>query len=217
METLMVKTDQMKISSKQKYLRVYAGETSNKDIVGDEHFLEMIAAEFGRRVIRGTALSYECPVTHIVSSAEKLLRKIFNDMNIKTAFEIGTFRGVSTALLAHYADKVITLDVKYFEEAMYLWAYAGVMEKIEYIVTIDENKKEVINGIDFDFVFIDGHHDYESVKKDFELTKKCGRVLFHDYLSTCSGVIKFVDSLPKNEIVIKRPFAYWERNGNSPS
>ena len=217
METLMVKTNKMSRSENQKYLRVYAGETSNKDKVGDGYFLETVAAEFGRRVIRGTALSYECPVTHMVSSAENLLRKILKDMNIKTAFEIGTFRGVSTALLAHYADRVITLDVKYFEEAMYLWAYAGVMEKIEYIVITDENKKEVISNIDFDFVFIDGHHDYESVKKDFELTKKCGRVLFHDYLSTCSGVIKLVDSLPKNEVVIKRPFAYWEKDGNSPN
>jgi len=97
---MMVKTDKMRVSANQKFLRVYKGETSDKDIIGDEHFLELASTEFGKRVIRGSALSYECPVTHMVSSAENLLRKILENMNIKTVLEIGTFRGVSTALLA---------------------------------------------------------------------------------------------------------------------
>lgn len=209
--------DKMMIIPKKKgFLSLYPNELSYKDKVGDDNFVEKICIEFGRRILRGTALAYECPNSHQVLSVENLLRGILKHKNIKSAIEIGTFRGVSTALLAHYSDAVITMDIKYYEEAMYLWAYAGVMDKIKYYVVTDEIKEDSIRDVDFDFAFIDGDHEYESVQSDFEITKRCGRVLFHDY-GIKPGVIKFVDSLPKNEVVIRHPFAYWEKNGNSPS
>ena len=51
----------------------------------------------------------------------------------------------------------------------------------------------------FDFIYIDGAHDYESVKKDIELyapkLKTFGILAGHDYEHTWPGVIKAVDEI----------------------
>ena len=110
----------------------------------------------------------------------------------------------------HYAERVYTVDILEFQEAMYLWHCFGVADKITYLVVKDNAaKKQAIETIDFDFAFIDGSHEYEDVKFDFEITKRCGRVLFHDY-PTCPGVMKFIDELPQNKVRIDVPFAYYE-------
>lgn len=137
--------------------------------------------------------------------------------NIKHAIEIGTWRGVSTALLAHYADKVTTCDLRYYPESMPVWLYFGVNGKIRCTIMEDnDSKAKVINELDFDFAFIDGDHSLEGVAYDFELVKRCGRVLFHDYgIKHCPGPSKFIESLPETELKLKRPFAYWEANGST--
>jgi predicted O-methyltransferase YrrM len=44
--------------------------------------------------------------------------------------------------------------------------------------------KKILNGNQLDFLFIDGDHSYEGVKKDFEmyspLVRKGGIIAFHD-------------------------------------
>ena len=65
-----------------------------------------------------------------------------------------------------------------------------------------------------DFAFVDGDHKYNEIALDFELVKKCGRVLFHDYgMDHLPDVTDFVDTLPRREVTIDRPFAYWQANG----
>lgn len=67
-------------------------------------------------------------------------------------------------------------------------------------------EKELRN-LDFDFAFIDGRHNYEDAKKDFEIVKKCGRVLFHDVVEKYPGMQKFIKEIRAKTI---NEFGYWE-------
>ena len=69
-----------------------------------------------------------------------------------------------------------------------------------------------LKGLDFQFAFIDGAHD-ETVARDFEWTKRCGRVLFHDYdrrgVAVQDHVYNFVNTLPKEQVQVHDIFALW--------
>ena len=141
---------------------------------------------------------------------------------IKRAIEIGTYKGTGTALLAHYADKVVTIDKSNYIDKYNFWLEYGVYNRIEsYVINSDEDKADLLSKIDFDFAFIDGDHSKKGVKTDFEIVKKCGRVLFHDYYEQGSGfdmgsagmqgIVDVVAKLPKDEMTISKPFAYWEK------
>lgn len=193
-----------------------------EDSVGEIGFFESVKEEFGLRQLRFSCIADK--------NTEMLFRSFLKGKNIGICFEIGTFFGTSTAILAHYSDKVVTIDKDFFYEPCRLWCDCGVLPKIDYyILGNDEDKKTLIDKLKFDFAFVDGCHR-EGVELDFALVKKCGRVLFHDYYSDYKKmpalmldnglgptlhVKKLVDSLPKEEVTIIQPFAYWERNGSN--
>ena len=157
---------------------------------------------------------------------EEIFRSFLRGKKIKRAVEIGTYQGTSTAVLSYYADRVLTVDIYRCYEAQKLWLNAGCLDKMDYYrIESDEDKALLLKQQDFDFAFIDGNHR-EGVNLDFKLTSKCGRVLFHDYFHdswklpdtmVASGskpspwINKLVDSLPKEEVTIREPFAYWEK------
>jgi len=68
-----------------------------------------------------------------------------------------------------------------------------------------EKVKKILNGNKLDFLFIDGDHSYEGVKKDFEmysvLVKKNGVIALHDILKHATEpecqVNKFWDEIKK--------------------
>jgi hypothetical protein len=200
----------------------YPQEINHEDIVGDSDFILKVMLEFGYRIARGSAAGVNGESQFVLQ--ERLFRKCLSDKEIHHVVEIGTWRGVSAAVLAHYVNKVTTVDIRYYDEAPRVWLWAGVQEKIEYVVVDDDRVKEaIISDLDFDFAFIDGEHSYDAVALDFELVKRCGRVLFHDYCPTCPGIVEFVNVLPsrsdypwKAEISEPFAYAYWE-NGNNAS
>lgn len=63
------------------------------------------------------------------------------------------------------------------------------------------------NKVSADFVFIDGLHQYRAAKNDFEITKKFGRVLFHDVVENYPGMIRFINEIGAKTI---EEFGYWE-------
>lgn len=195
-------------------VRLYPEEASEVDTVGETGFLERVYTEFGMRAMRGTALGY-----HAADSKRYNIEPLFRSMAKGTgrAVEIGTFRGISTAVLAHYYDHVDTIDLLRSEEAFMVWRCFGVDGKITpWIADDDEVKKAIVEELEpFDFAFIDALHTYEGVELDFELCKSCGNVLFHDYgMPKCAGVTEFVNTLPKTELTIDHPFALWRANGH---
>lgn len=65
-------------------------------------------------------------------------------------------------------------------------------EKFQYEL-IKGNTKDTLTPINFDFVYIDGGHSYDTVKHDYSMVKNSKIIVFDDY--HLAGVKKFVDEL----------------------
>lgn len=134
----------------------------------------------------------------------------FGKFPIKTVVEIGTHKGLSAAYMAQFAKKIFTFDVKDYVEKYKVWSDFKVEEKIRYFTVSGRDEiAEILKDIKFDFCFIDGLHKYDEVRADFEMVKKCGKVLFHDSAKRkVYGVRKFVDEIGA---VITGNIAYWSK------
>lgn len=120
--------------------------------------------------------------------------------------ELGAYEGLSTCNIAATAKGVVTVDT--FDgrgtpnpkdtEAIF-WENLQRCERSAPVRAHKGTFAEVLPAMDrkFDRIFIDGSHDYESVKQDIELCrpllKPQGRIIFHDYDDGNPGVVKAVD------------------------
>lgn len=145
--------------------------------------------------------------SEIIPALERMDK--FNDV-----IEIGTHNGLTTAVLTNYCRRVFTFDIA-LRNSEYIWDLLEVRNKISSYVCgspdairseIEYIKREW-NDLNFDLTFIDGDHDYYSVKNDFEMVKFCGRVLLHDSNSN-PGVKVFCDEMKIKNIC--ENIAYWE-------
>lgn len=148
-----------------------------------------------------------------------VIEKLMGGGKYRRALEIGTWRGVGAAYMAQFVDRVITIDLKMGqlerEELREGWSRAGFWDRIGaknidlHLVRSDEEKAKLIASLDFDFALIDGNHSAASARADFEMVKRCGAVLFHDYDEN-TGVRAFVDTLPLDQVTIMDIFAFWQ-------
>ncbi len=169
-----------------------------------EDFTSQLHEEFGGNMLYWSALAYP--------RGEEIIRKFMSLAPIEVALDLGTAKGATAALMTQYARRVYTLDRREVLVASIMWDRYGLGDIITFkMVPTNEQKIAFIKTIRFDFAFIDDQHDYEGAEMGFEATKKCGRVLFHDYTDEWPGVKAFVDTLPKNEVTIDDRFAYWEK------
>jgi hypothetical protein len=62
----------------------------------------------------------------------------------------------------------------------------------------------------FDFAYSDGDHHADTML-DFDLVRRCGRVLFHEYWPMQPPVWNLVNSLPRGEVIKCEHdcLAYW--------
>lgn len=150
------------------------------------------------------------------SQLEQALEAVKEPINF--CIEIGTHNGLSSTILTHYAKRVFTFDVA-LRNQEYVWSLFGVRKKISAIVSERKNLEWELNYIKtnnywqekeykFDFAFVDGSHEYEVVKMDFELVKFTGRVLFHD-TRTSPGAVQFAKELGLEPLPDVN-FSYWE-------
>jgi predicted O-methyltransferase YrrM len=129
------------------------------------------------------------------------LLKILKDRKPRAILEIGTGSGGTLYLFARMASpsaSLISLDLPggsfgggYGKHKIALYrSFAGPNQRI-HLLRIDSHEKtavdkvgEILDNSKLDFLFIDGDHSYEGVKKDFEtysqLVQKGGIVAFHD-------------------------------------
>ena len=121
------------------------------------------------------------------------------ERGIKNVLEIGTYKGGTAFLFSKMLNaNVTTIDIKKF----LLISIALKMKGIRFIHGDSHNDKtlEKVKG-EYDLLFIDGDHAYESVKKDFEmyshLIKNGGVIAFHDIYS-CIGVNTFWNEIKRN-------------------
>ena len=124
--------------------------------------------------------------------------------------ELGTYFGRSTVCwaegLAKINAKLITVD----SHKNYIMPikYTGTKcvenlndSELKNIIIIIANFKDVIKffNCEINALFIDGAHEYESVKADFDnwadFIKQDGYLLFHDYNKDHPGVLNFCDEL----------------------
>jgi len=187
------------------------------DTITEAHICGPIQKEFGVRYLRGSNVFTEQVWFEDdnryskIDCAEKLFRSFLKDIDINNVVEIGTNLGVSSLLLAHYAYHLTTIDIIPRTEPLSLWSYFGVMPKIDYAIVFDDDvKKKFVDTLDFDFAYIDGDHHYEKVKSDFELVKRCGRVLFGCY-GQHAGATNLADEISAKH---EGHLAYWEKRDN---
>ena len=133
------------------------------------------------------------------------------------ALDIGTARGMSALILAHWADHVYTIDIYKSEWVPRIWEEAGVADRITSFVVINDppgkKKAKVIAKITFDMAFIDGNHCRGGVLLDYKLAKRCGLLLFHDYPKAyhgADGAGWVLGNQAEGVVTDMRPFAWWE-------
>jgi SAM-dependent methyltransferase len=157
--------------------------------------LTKLYKEFGMSIFRRSSVFH---------GLEKFLRD--NNISGKTCFEIGTFHGITAVVLSRFFDKVVTVDIIDNPYRQQVVDTLGI-RNIEFLTIKDNNEKaRIAEKLDFDFCHMDGNHRKDTLS-DFELVKKCGRVLFHEYWKEQPVVWDLVNSLDK--VVKAPPLAYW--------
>jgi cephalosporin hydroxylase len=129
------------------------------------------------------------------------LLKIIAELKPKVVLEIGTEKGGTLFLFTRVADpkaKIISIDLpggpfgggyprwkiplykSFAKEGQEIYLIRGDSHNIQTF----EKVKRILNGEKVEFLFIDGDHTYEGVKKDFEmyspLVRRGGIIAFHD-------------------------------------
>jgi predicted O-methyltransferase YrrM len=149
----------------------------------------------------------------------EILEYFITKKPVKNALEIGTYKGMSAALMAQHCEKLYTIDLhqgrlerhnEVFKREE-LWDSLG-LKNIELILVKDNVEKAgIIKELEFDFAFVDGAHD-ETVADDFAMVNKCHNVLFHDYsyhADKPNYVYNFINSIDFGDLEVKDIFAMW--------
>jgi predicted O-methyltransferase YrrM len=143
-----------------------------------------------------------------------LIKYISGDRDAKTLsmIEIGSYTGESTRIFASYFGEVVSIDP--FENdydvndaachhADFNDVYNKFLENMQSFDNVTNIRKKSDDAITdliekkYDFVYIDGMHTYDQVKKDIinykDLIKPGGFIGGHDYSGYWLDVIKAVD------------------------
>lgn len=128
------------------------------------------------------------------------------------AFEVGSWNGLTAAVLSRYFKKVITVDIVDRQEKYAVFDTLGIRNVECYHVNTRAEKAHVWKrGGEFDFAYLDGDHQNET-DSDFNLVRDCGRVLFHEAWPWQLPVWELVHQLPRNEVVHNgMGLAMWRR------
>lgn len=174
---------------------------------------ERIVALYGEQILKRSAMR--------IRQGAGVFERVLAGRGYRTALEIGTYRGASAAEMSRYVDRVITIDLKHGQlervgddwDRRAFWESLGVQNVEFHAVSGDREKALLVKSLDFDFAFIDGAHDGFGVRLDFGLTRRCGRVLFHDADDNgpdrANHVYEFIATLPKDQVQFMDIFALW--------
>ena len=182
---------------------------------------EPVQKKFGPDILCGSVLNYQNGLMDLVYFLEQ-------EPVGGTIVETGTLFGLSTAILAQYADYVVTVDLatpkvpgrprppfepyntmQPRELARHVWRFLGVDDKITTRTTM-KGAVPPLDDVSFRLAYIDGDHGFGAVQKDFEAVARCGNVVFHDYANkSCGGVRQFVDTLTP-PAHIRGTVAFWK-------
>ena len=170
------------------------------DWLCEDPVYKAINDQFGRLIFRRSSL---------LNDLHGFIKQ--NKIKGKCCFEIGTFRGLTAILFSRYFDEVHTIEIYPDPKTREIIEFTGI-KNIHLYEGDNKLKEELANKLDFDFCYMDGNHHRETTM-DWELVKKCGKVLFHEYWPKQPPVYGLVNSLPEREVVKNEAdcFALWTR------
>lgn len=130
----------------------------------------------------------EAKVKHGIQQIESEFVSLLNhlrNMGTKDVIEIGAYSGGSTYCFREICDgEIISIDIDHKANLPDVTYIKGKSSEAIKEVRKALNKRKV------DFIFIDGDHSYEGVKKDFEyykgLVRKGGFIALHDIVDSDS-------------------------------
>lgn len=128
---------------------------------------------------------------------------IIDQYDIKSVFEIGTWEGNTTLLMWLHPNIKLLKTIDICKE--YGHSYHKPKGTYGVYVTYTHVIRETISSLNYipkeneqyDLIFIEGNHEYDFVKNDFNLALKFNPkiIAFHDYQNGNPGVDKFIDEL----------------------
>ena len=143
-------------------------------------------------------IAFNLIITRPVQIKEEIknLLLILDKVKPKVILEIGTAGGGTLFLfsnIAHEEATLISVDLYQPTTKRILFRYIKKRKQKIYLIQGDSHSIETLRKIEgilrnnrVDFLFIDGDHSYEGVKKDFEmyspLVRKGGIIAFHDII-----------------------------------
>lgn len=149
---------------------------------------------------------------HSAEGLVDMIKELGNTTD-QTMIEIGSFIGESTIIFAGHFKEVIAIDPfmdNYDPEDMTCqFKFSEVYEEyktrtspfsnIKTIVKTSDDAVEDLKQDKYDFIYIDGIHQYENVLRDIQtylpLVKEGGIIGGHDYGGPWKGVEKAVDEV----------------------
>ncbi len=178
-------------------------------VLGDPMLLSVFQ-KFGAKVFRRSSVFH---------GLGKLLAD--NDVKGECCFEVGTWNGLTAAILSRHFKRVITVDIAHNAIKHDILRHLGITNVECFDITDNDEKPRILKGIMkrglvLDGAYLDGNHA-EDTETDWLLARNCGRVIFHECWPFQSPVWSLVQSLPDAEVVYGGcGLAIWDGRGVRP-
>lgn len=130
---------------------------------------------------------------------------LLREQNIHSYIEIGCRWGGTFVLTNEYLkmfnriNKSVAVDI--IDSPVVNYCISNNETQFIKINSQSTEFKNYMNNNYFDLIFIDGDHNYNGVKNDYEISKNSGKIfVFHDIINDmCPGVVRFWNELKNNE------------------
>lgn len=123
--------------------------------------------------------------------------------------EIGTCHGLTAIVLSRHFEEVVTFDIEPRPIRHELMKFLGIKNVRFVDLEEDAEKLGVLSNLDFDAAYCDGDHQ-NNTESDFNLVKRAGRVLFHEFWPLQPQVWELVNRLRETGTVTTHGnYALW--------
>lgn len=163
---------------------------------------ELLSAyhRFGAEILRRSSVFH---------GLERFLRE--QQITGHRCFEIGTWNGLTAVILSKFFNEVVTVDIAHNEIKHSVLRHLGISNVRCLDIDSNDEKRGIADGLEFDFAYLDGNHA-DDTEDDFAMTRKCGRVLFHEAWPWQDPVWRLVHQLPRDEVMQNgEGLALWRR------
>lgn len=122
-----------------------------------------------------------------------------NKVRGRLCFEVGTWNGLTAVVLSRFFDRVVTVDIAHNELKHQIIKHLGIQNITCIDIADNAEKADVASKTTFDCAYLDGDHAHDT-ESDWQLAKRCGRVVFHEVWPFQLPVWNLVHSLPPQQV-----------------